>query len=582
MQLDFLKSAELIQPHLQPIIKGTIRVFVIVTSFTPFYFDIQENLEKSQILYKANQAFVKQIDTCAPLNLKYNRYIRFIDGIMIFADVAQILYANEKPINRPLIAEPFGLEQEFGPAYPIDNGDYSLFQAHKFPSSLYPNQLIMYLTNPHHYDEGSTQNMITWATFLFYMKNWFTTESLIKKLIERFNIRPPMKQNQQDFLKYWFVQHQIPVKMQVLKFFDNWIQYYRDDFTDIDIKIVKQFFVSLQDGYFAAQANNLIELIEKPLPVLTQAKFSFVLKCIEKDIKNGKQHLQEYHSGRLQFPMFSMYLGKQAAPRSILLAQINYEFNDEYQVTVAERCLQYVSAQDLQSCSIEALTYTIFYYLYETYRNIHPRELFGSPQSKLETQKFAPNVNLHIRRTNIVNHFVAMSVLTTKKKVQTFEKFIIVAQKLKELKNYDASMAVINGLNWAPVDRIGLSNELKGPIANKYLELKLIVGLGDNWQTIRKEINSTSSDELCVPVLSICLKDVFMTEEGQGKFEDGRCNMLRAFIVWRAVHSYIRFQAANFKQMLFNEALYKELCEQKEIHEDIVWEQSFKVLPREG
>ncbi|CAL6072558.1 Ras_guanine nucleotide exchange factor [Hexamita inflata] len=582
MQLDFLKSAELIQPHLQPIIKGSIRVFVTVSGFTPFYFDVKENLDKAQILYKANQTFVKQIETCAPLNLKFNRFIRFLDGVLIFADVAQLLYAKEKPINRPMIAEPFGLEQEFGPAYPIDNGDFSVFSAHKFPSSLYPNQLIMYLTNPHHYDEGSTQNMITWASFLFYRQNWFTTSLLIDKLIERFNMRPPIKQNEPDFLSYWFIQHQVPVRLHVLKFFDCWIRYYRDDFQAEDTKKAKAFFETLQDSYFAPQALSLLELIDKQLPVMTQAKFSCVLKCIDKDVKNGKQHLPEYFPGKLQFPMFSMYLGKQAAPRSILLAQIQCEFQEEYSVTAAERNFQYVSAQDLASCSIEALTYTIYYFLYETYRNIHPRELFGSPQSKPETQKLAPNVNLHIRRTNIVNHFVAMTVLTTKKKVQAYERFVIVAQKLKELKNYDAAMAVINGLNWAPVDRIGLSNELKGPVAGKCQELKNLFGLGDNWQTIRKEINSTSSDELCVPVLSICLKDVFMTEEGQGKFEDGRCNMLRAFIVWRAVHSYIRFQAAGFKQMLFNEQLYKELCEQQEIDEDRVWEQSFKVMPREA
>ena len=74
-------------------------------------------------------------------------------------------------------------------------------------------------------------------------------------------------------------------------------------------------------------------------------------------------------------------------------------------------------------------------------------------------------------------------------------------------------MAVINGLTWAPVERLNLYNELSGKMQQKFQELRQVFGLGDNFNTIRTEIAKIPCDKLCVPVLSICLKDVFMTED---------------------------------------------------------------------
>ena len=51
--------------------------------FTPFYFDIQEPIEKSRVLYMANVEFVRCIDSKTVLNLKFLRFLHFTDGILI-------------------------------------------------------------------------------------------------------------------------------------------------------------------------------------------------------------------------------------------------------------------------------------------------------------------------------------------------------------------------------------------------------------------------------------------------------------------------------------------------------------------
>lgn len=66
-----------------------------------------------------------------------------------------------------------------------------------------------------------------------------------------------------------------------------------------------------------------------------------------------------------------------------------------------------------------------------------------------------------------------------------------------------------------------------------------------------------------------------MTEDNQPRFEDGRVNMQRAFFVWRAIHQYLRFQAAPFSNISFNADMYRELCSKEEADEEKVWDLSY-------
>lgn len=99
------------------------------------------------------------------------------------------------------------------------------------------------------------------------------------------------------------------------------------------------------------------------------------------------------------------------------------------------------------SADHKLLAATIHFFLYETYRNIHPREFIGCPQQKPDTLFKCPNVNLHIRRFNIVSHFVASTIFQTDAnlRLKFMEKIIYTASELKEMKNYEGCMALISG-----------------------------------------------------------------------------------------------------------------------------------------
>ena len=47
-------------------------------------------------------------------------------------------------------------------------------------------------------------------------------------------------------------------------------------------------------------------------------------------------------------------------------------------ITPSDRQLQYFAQKSLQEAKYEQLANLIHYFLYETYRNIHPRELIGA------------------------------------------------------------------------------------------------------------------------------------------------------------------------------------------------------------
>lgn len=45
--------------------------------------------------------------------------------------------------------------------------------------------------------------------------------------------------------------------------------------------------------------------------------------------------------------------------------------------------------------------------------------------------------------------------------------------------------------------------------------------------------------------------------------------------MWRAIHQYLRFQAAPFSNISFNADMYRELCSKEEADEEKVWDLSY-------
>lgn len=91
------------------------------------------------------------------------------------------------------------------------------------------------------------------------------------------------------------------------------------------------------------------------------------------------------------------------------------------------------------------------------FSKIQTSELLNQAWNKLELKWRAQNVLEMISRINKVSFWVSNTILLQnllQDRIKTMEKFINVALELKKMNNYNSLMAIIAGLNMAPINRL--------------------------------------------------------------------------------------------------------------------------------
>ena len=94
---------------------------------------------------------------------------------------------------------------------------------------------------------------------------------------------------------------------------------------------------------------------------------------------------------------------------------------------------------------------------FETYSKIKVTELFNQSWTKRELQHRSPNVLKMIAQFNHLASLVATLIVSEKvlkKRAHVMETFIRIADCLREVKNFQALMSVVSGLNNCAVQRL--------------------------------------------------------------------------------------------------------------------------------
>jgi len=110
---------------------------------------------------------------------------------------------------------------------------------------------------------------------------------------------------------------------------------------------------------------------------------------------------------------------------------------------------------------------------FDTYARIKMTELFNQSWTKQALQHRSPNVLKMIAEFNRLAGWVGTCILsqkTLKTRVHVFEALIKIAQALKEIKNFQALMAFVSGLNNCAVQRLKWT---RAKLSKKSVQVKL-------------------------------------------------------------------------------------------------------------
>ncbi|XP_064189655.1 ras-specific guanine nucleotide-releasing factor RalGPS2 isoform X2 [Anguilla rostrata] len=145
------------------------------------------------------------------------------------------------------------------------------------------------------------------------------------------------------------------------------------------------------------------------------------------------------------------------------------------------------------------------------FKAIQPEELSSCGWNKKEKHSSAPNAVAFTRRFNQVSFWVVREILhaqTLKIRAEVLSLYIRTAKKLCEMNNLHAVMAVVSGLQSAPIFRLTKTWALLSRKDKAAFEkLEYLMSKEDNYKRLRDYIRSQSMTS-CIPYLGMYLSDL--------------------------------------------------------------------------
>jgi len=143
----------------------------------------------------------------------------------------------------------------------------------------------------------------------------------------------------------------------------------------------------------------------------------------------------------------------------------------------------------------------------EIYRKIKPRELMNQAYSQKDVaQIISPNVVQLIQRFNSMSAWVQAAIVKEtqfKRRKKTLSRFIKIASKLREIKNFHSMMAIVLGVMSPPVSRLKKTWEGVASANIKiYEELQQICHPAKNHEALRNALKLIVPP--CIPWLGKC------------------------------------------------------------------------------
>jgi hypothetical protein len=225
---------------------------------------------------------------------------------------------------------------------------------------------------------------------------------------------------------------------------------------------------------------------------------------------------------------------------------------------------------------------------YDFYQRIEAPELLGQAWNKDKKQCLSRNVIEQLQRTNRVSFWVSTLILLQSKvkdRVKAVVKFIGVANRLRQLHNYNTLMGLVAGFNTSSVSRLKHTfNAIKGRNKELWDELMALMDPSNSFRTLRHAIDESGLS--AIPYLGMYLSDLTFMEDGNPDEveRNGRkvINFQKHFMIYKTIHQLLRFQtsAEYIKNIKRVEPAYTFLYELCALDENVLYALSLEREPR--
>ncbi|KAF9104999.1 hypothetical protein BGX27_009851 [Mortierella sp. AM989] len=179
-----------------------------------------------------------------------------------------------------------------------------------------------------------------------------------------------------------------------------------------------------------------------------------------------------------------------------------------------------------------AIAEQLTYIEYNLFRRLKPRDML---RQVWKTKKGSVAFQACITHFNYISSWVGTMVLLplkAKHRAKMMEKFISIAKILRDMGNYNTTMAIIAAMNTSSIHRLVQTRELlqSKEIWNTFKELEHVMGTERSFSEYRAALRSTKLP--CIPYLGVHLADLLSISEGNKDFrQDGSTLHWQKFVL---------------------------------------------------
>lgn len=402
-------------------------------------------------------------------------------------------------------------------------------------------KLIELLTSPTYYDTHMQH------TFMLTFRSFTDQETLIKKLVDRFNMPPQFGLTKEEFAK-WKVDTLDKIRLRISSTFKYWIEnFYHFDFVDEKMKESVDEVVKMMDSIKGGKT--YASIIQRSIAKAQEENTKVVTK---------KETFPPILYPPLERRKSSSFFGTKTI-------EVKPKFKNPILVWPSMEIARQLSLID-----------------FENFAKIQPKECLNQSWAKGQRETKAPGICAMVTQFNSVSMWIGTVIVQAtdmKERAEVIEKFIDIAKKLWELNNLNGVFTLTAGLALAAVYRLKKTWPLINDESKKTFEdLQKAISREGNFAAIRSRIKNVKPPAM--PYIGIYLTDLTFIEDGNPKYVNGKINFVKCKCFAGVIRDMQTYQNTKYEFAPAKELL-ELLNNYKPYTEDEMFKASLEIEPKE-
>ncbi|KAG0015743.1 hypothetical protein BGZ82_001296 [Podila clonocystis] len=185
---------------------------------------------------------------------------------------------------------------------------------------------------------------------------------------------------------------------------------------------------------------------------------------------------------------------------------------------------------------------------YGLFKKLKPRDML---RHVWKTKKGSGALQACIAHFNFISSWVGTMILLptkAKNRAKMMEKFISIAKILREMGNFNTTMAIIGAMNTSSIHRLGQTRELlqSKEIWNTFKDLEHLMSSERSFFEYRQALKATKLP--CIPYLGVHLGDLLSISEGNKDYrQDGTLHWQKFCLMTEVISTVMHFQSEPYR-----------------------------------